>query len=349
MPLQLLFHYLKGLNEMKELKVFTLNVWSGFRYNGLIKLEEYEAPRVREKRYQGLLKEIRRLDPDVIFLNEVNPMFKYANRLAKELSYDWIGHMGVAGVRAFGFGFPINLREGDVILAKKELNLKFVSQKHLGGKGYCGNYFSFHFDNLTQGVLGKITAGGKEVYLCCTHWIAAPCVSEENLGKIEELAEKWKFDKAEIPAAKEKLLRINDVKVGEAKRLTDWLGKKVPGGAPLIVGGDFNAEAHWEELTCLAGRGYRRIEPRDDGIKTWDPRFNTNLRDYYMDETKIKQKSLYHQLDAEDEMPERNIDHFFASDIEQVENEECFVAATEKHGGRSVSDHFGLFCKVYLD
>lgn len=331
---------------MTKLKIFTLNVWSGFRYNGLLKLEEYETPEERERRYEGLCSEIRSLDPDVIFLNEVNPMFKYAKRISKELGYDWIGHMGVAGVRAFGVGFPVNLREGDIILAKKELKLQYCSSRHLGGKGYCGNYFSFHFDNLTQGVLGKITVDGKEVYLCCTHWIAAPKVSEENFEKLNELCKKWKFDKSEISAAKEKLLEINDVKLKEAQRLCSWLETEVKPETPLIVGGDFNAEADWNELVYLIEKGYRRLVPDDEGIRTWDPRFNTNLQKYYVDETKIKQKSLYHQLDAEDEMPERNIDHFFVKGIEPGKDEICTVAATEKFRENSISDHHGLVCVV---
>ena len=86
--------------------------------------------------------------------------------------------------------------------------------------------------------------------------------------------------------------------------------------------------------------------PDDDGIRTWDPRFNTNLQKYYVDETKIKQKSLYHQLDAEDEMPERNIDHFFVKGIEPGKDEICTVAATEKFRENSISDHHGLMCVV---
>lgn len=333
---------------MAELKIFTLNVWSGFRYNGLLKLEEYETSGERERRYQGLCREIKRLDPDVVFLNEVNPMFKYAGRISKELGYDWIGHMGVAGVRAFGAGFPVNLREGDVILAKKGFGLRYCSSKHLGGSGYCGNYFSFHFDNLTQGVLGKITVGEKEVFLCCTHWIAAPKVSEENFQKLVELRKKWNFAESEISAAREKLLKTDRVKLKEAERLCHWLETQVKPGSPLVVGGDFNAEADWSELVYLTEKGYRRLVPDDNGIRTWDPRFNTNLQKYYVDETQIKQKSLYHQLDAEDEMPERNIDHFFVRDVEKGEGEKCCVAATEKYEGNSVSDHHGLFCSIEI-
>lgn len=331
---------------MPRLSFFTLNVWSGFRYNGLIRLEEYEKSEVREERFQGLCREIKAKNPDVIILGEANPLFVYAKRLADELGYSWIGHMGVAGVRAFGFGFPLNLREGDLILAKKELNLTYCGHKKLGGAGFCGNYFSCHFDNLTQAVLGKITVDGKDVYVCGTHWIASPECSKRNITMLSDLCQKWKFDSSEIKKARLRLEKTAEIKLGEAKKLVKWLKKKVPEGAPLIVGGDFNAEAHWDEIKYLTENGFERAEKSDASVKTWDPRFNTNLQRYYIPETRMKQKSLYHQLDALDEMPPRDIDHFFMKNADCPEG--CAVCAEKPHKGRSISDHFGLFCTVEI-
>lgn len=327
---------------MPSLSFFTLNVWSGFRYNGLVRLEEYETPEIRQTRFKGLCNEIREKNPDVIFLNEANPLFEYAGALEKELGYSWVGHMGVAGVRAFGKGFPLNLREGDLILAKRELGLKYLGHKKLGGAGFCGNSFSFHFDNLTQAVLGSVNVGGREVYVCCTHWIASPECSEKNKRLLPKLCSEWGFDESEIPKAEARLEKTAQVKLTEAKRLAEWLREKVPDGAPLIVGGDFNAEAHWQELQMLSQSGFKRAEKADLSVCTWDPRFNTNLQEFYVAETQMKQKSLYHQLDALDEMPPRDIDHFFFKNAEC--HGDCKIAAEKAFDGRSVSDHFGLYC-----
>lgn len=70
---------------MAHIKLFTLNVWSGFRYHGLIRLEEYETKQVREKRFQGLCAVLRKERPDIVCLNEANPLFSYGKRLAEEL------------------------------------------------------------------------------------------------------------------------------------------------------------------------------------------------------------------------------------------------------------------------
>lgn len=334
---------------MQKIKLFTLNVWSGFRYNGLIKLEEYESPETRELRFQGLLKTLKEENPDIIFLNEANPLFDYGKRLAKETGTVMIGHMGVAGVRAGKLGFPLNLREGDLILAKPEFCPTLVGQRHLGGKGYCGNFFSFHFDNLTQAVLtANKLPDGKTLYTCVTHWIAAPAVTEENREKLKALAEEWGFPKEDISPATERLNHINDVKLQEARRLTEWLKETVPTGAPLIIAGDFNAEAHWPELRHLTDDGFARLTPIDNGFTTWDPEHNTNLKEYYYPETTIKQKSLYHQLDAADEMFCRNIDHFFVKNIDVNSLTDCRVCAVEPIEGVSVSDHFAVTATVEI-
>ena len=209
---------------MAHIKLFTLNVWSGFRYHGLIRLEEYESKETREKRFQGLCAVLREEQPDVIFLNEANPLFSYGNRLAEELSYVPLGHMGVAGLRAGKLGFPLNLREGDLILARPSLAPKYVGQKHLGGKGYCGNVFSCHFDNLTQAVLVRcMLPEGRPFYACVTHWVAGPAITDENRAKLPLLAKEWGFPAEQIAQAEAKMREMDRCKRMEAQRLCAWL------------------------------------------------------------------------------------------------------------------------------
>ena len=79
---------------METVRVFTLNVWSGFRYNGLIRLEEYESAQIREKRFAGLLHEIERLQPDLLALGELNPLFDREKQVKDATGYDSFVHMG---------------------------------------------------------------------------------------------------------------------------------------------------------------------------------------------------------------------------------------------------------------
>lgn len=332
---------------MAHIKLFTLNVWSGFRYHGLIRLEEYESKETREKQFQGLCAVLREEQPDVIFLNEANPLFSYGNRLAEELSYVPLGHMGVAGLRAGKLGFPLNLREGDLILARPSLAPKYVGQKHLGGKGYCGNVFSCHFDNLTQAVLVRcMLPEGRPFYACVTHWVAGPAITDENRAKLPLLAKEWGFPAEQIAQAEAKMREMDRCKRMEAQRLCAWLSETVPPDAPLVIAGDFNAEAGWPELKVLQEGGFTRLIPREDGYATWDPLHNTNLQRYYTEEARQKQKSLYHQLDALDEMVPRNIDHFYVRNLPLNGVTDCRVCAVEPYEGVSISDHFALTASV---
>lgn len=134
----------------------------------------------------------------------------------------------------------------------------------------------------------------------------------------------------------------------EAQRLCGWLRETVPPDAPLIIAGDFNAEAGWPELLILQERGFTRLIPREDGYATWDPLHNMNLQTYYAEEARQKQKSLYHQLDALDELIPRNIDHFFVRNLPLSAVTDCRVCATKVYEGVSISDHFALTATVEL-
>lgn len=218
---------------MAHIKLFTLNVWSGFRYHGLIRLEEYETKQVREKRFQGLCAVLRKERPDIVCLNEANPLFSYGKRLAEELGYVPLGHMGVAGLRAGKLGFPLNLREGDLVLASPSLSPQYIGRTHLGGKGYCGNFFSCHFDNLTQAVLVRcMLPEGRPLYVCVTHWVAGPAVTDENRAKLPALAQEWGFPKEQIAQAEVRLREMERCKRTEATRLCNWLEQTVPPDAP---------------------------------------------------------------------------------------------------------------------
>lgn len=138
-----------------KLRAVTINVWSGFNYQGLLRLGEYESPKERESRYQILLSNILKLDPDILVLNEANLMPDYAARITKDTGMNSVWHLGVSGLRVGKVGLPVNLREADVILTKPGVDLQFIKRVHLGGRGIVNNFFSFHFGNLTQAFLAS--------------------------------------------------------------------------------------------------------------------------------------------------------------------------------------------------
>ena len=157
-----------GVVDGEELRVVTINVWAGLDYKGSLKMGEYQDRETRDRRTQILIEQLRELDPDVIALNEANKLPRYARMLARELGYDQTCHVGLGGVRAGPLGLPLNLREGDVILARKLLQLEGGGRKQLSG-GPVGNFFTFHFADATQVIGARIQVVGRKVYVFNTH------------------------------------------------------------------------------------------------------------------------------------------------------------------------------------
>ena len=149
----------------ETLRVITINVWAGLDYKGSLKMGEFQDRETRHRRTRILVEQLTELNPDVIAVNEANKLPRYARLLAGELDYDQIHHVGLGGVRAGPLGLPLNLREGDVILARKSLQLERGGRRQLSG-GPVGNFFTFHFADATQVIAIRITVndqpGGNE-------------------------------------------------------------------------------------------------------------------------------------------------------------------------------------------
>jgi endonuclease/exonuclease/phosphatase family metal-dependent hydrolase len=329
----------------------TLNVWSGLDYKGTLMMGEYESPEIRERRYQAFLAEIRRLSPDVIGINEANFLPDYVERLARDLDFDIIHHVGVSGARIGRAGVPWNLREGDAILARRGLCLEFAGRKHLGGGGFVYNWASFHTDDATQVLVGSISAGWQQIFVAVTHLHASPEDSPAMLGKVKSLAAKLGRDEQETAQALAQLKADNDWRAGEVKSLLSYLSATVPKGAPIILLGDFNAVITSPEIRPLVEAGWTDAYgavARDDGF-TWDPARNMNIRKYYPGEPDDKHAGLYEYLCRHKETQRSRIDFIFLNNAFSASRVmESAVCADRVTGGVHPSDHFGVVSKISL-
>lgn len=150
------------------LRVLALNVWSGLDYQGYLWMGTCESARDRERRYRRLLHQLRALGPDVIGLNEANPLPRYARRLARDLGYDEVHHPGLSGVRLGPLRLPANLCEGEALLARRGLGLRDAGRRQLTG-GPVHRHWSLNLGNATQVIGARIH--GLDLY--CTHWSVA--------------------------------------------------------------------------------------------------------------------------------------------------------------------------------
>ncbi len=337
--------------EQKTLKVMTLNIWSGLDYIGTMTMGLYESDKIREARYQALISEIRELDPDIIGLNEVNNRNGFLDRLSDDLNYDAIFHVGVAGLKIGTVGIPWNLREGDALLAKKALNLQEVGRKQLSGGGFVWNYASFHLDDATQVLVGKIAVNGTSYYTAVTHLHASPPDLPEYRNLITEYTNKFGYSESEAEKTRVLLTENQAWRNDEFKLLDEYLKEAVPTGMPLIIMGDFNADNSWPEIKEFQNKGYADTfsAVNKEQKYTWDSVENQNIRTHYLSDLNKKRATLYGHLDETFSASRLTLDYIFTksmNDPDAVMRSD--LCANRVIGGVHPSDHYGVFTELRL-
>lgn len=336
-----------GSITAQELAFVTINVWSGLDYKGIFKMEEYEARPVRKARYRLLVDELKTLDPDVIAVNEANPLPGYARRLARDLDYDYIYNVGMSGIKIGCLGIPVNFKEGDAILARKDLDLRKVGAPRLSpGGGPIGNCASFHFAESNQAIAGRITMEGQAIYVVNTHLHAGLPDEERWLTEIGYIRDAGLISNEEHNVLVDTWQQSVARRQNETQALLAWMRARLPADAPVVLMGDFNAEPNSEEIAWMLTENFvdtwvQVHGPEKPGY-TWEPTTNTNIQAYYHVPEPYDPVPWYEKLKAENSQVSRRIDYIFVKNIpaEYILNSELvFNRAPE---GQHPSDHFGV-------
>jgi len=324
------------LTPPREIRILTINVWSGLTYKGFFKMGEYQHN--PEKRYELLVSEIRKLNPDIITVQEANPLPYYAERLAMDLNYQVIYSVALGGIRFGSFGIPTNMREGQAILVKKPWTIADLGKKRLGGSGTAANWFSFHFGEVTQALLGRAVIHDKPLYIYTIHLHEGPFKGTVLEAMFKRLAREMTKEKVEeARKATEKDIERRKVEIANLIRFVE---ETLPPGMPAIILGDFNTTIESGELEPLLAGGkwvdsFRFKNPYEEGV-TWDPQHNPNYRPA---ETT---KDPYETLHAYHGSHPYRIDFILVSgNIPQDHILESRVVMTPKDGF-SPSDHYGV-------
>ena len=292
-----------------NLKVLTINVWSGLDYSGIFKMSEYEDDSVREARFSILCDELKVLDPDVIFLQEANPAPSYTSRLAELLGYNEIHQVCNAGFKIGPFGLPVNLKEGNAILAKKELRLEETDAIKLSGLfGLHGDALSLHFDDAIFAVAGKIEVQGKEIILINTHLSA----DQDSSG--------------------------SEDRSNELSCLSDYLSEL--SGNAVILGGDLNCTPDSPELLnfMAMNRLTDCFSNGEDAGYTWDPVNNGNVH-YSMNEENY----------SPGDTVSRRIDYIFINNkFGNDPLKKTVVVFNKSRNNIFCSDHYGVLAELGL-
>lgn len=344
--------------ERDVLRIVDINVWSGLRYDRVLRMGEYETTERRELRYQALLSQLRALEPDVIGVHEANPLPAYVDRLARDLGYDAVQHMGLGGVRAGPVGLPWNLREGDAILARPDLGLHFEGRRRLSG-GPVGSFFSFHFSDATQVLAASIGVNGRRLYLFATHWHASPMDLPPVRALLDSIADVRGAGEDARAAALRELEAGAAWRMKEAERMRMFVDD-VAGGAPVVLMGDFNATTATPEVRHLLDAGFvdaHALARGDSAAATWDPARNLNIREHYGGPPRPDDPAaddLSEALSVRTRADPGRIDLVLVGPGAALERGEirvvdARVVLDEVVGGVHASDHFGVMVEVGVE
>ena len=259
------------------LRIMTFNVWHGLRSGESRQRFPGEDADRAEKRFAWQIEEIRRLDPDVLLFQEVNPNQPQSRRYAEALGYDEIHKVTSCGLHLGGiYKIPKNVNDGLAILAKPALGLRRAGKKRLSGNAMCSATWGFQTKESRYALFGEITVAGQKVLLATTH-LASPSFTpddfDDRLEKMVESGELTAEQRDEILTARDKKLDRNTL---EAQRLLEEIDKRrtrlagTGTQAPVIFGGDFNAEADRPGIAKIGQAGFTEAAS-GPAFLTWNP------------------------------------------------------------------------------
>ncbi|MCW5785103.1 MAG: hypothetical protein KIT39_17445, partial [Nitrospirales bacterium] len=216
-------------------KILTYNSWHGLHVGPYwVRLDETLDQ--HEARINLQIQQLAEEAPDLIFLQEVNPLPQAATRFVEALQqfgleYTEIHQVDACGLRASqSVSLMPDLNNGLVILAKPYLKLKKIEGvKILGTFGMCRSTRGFQLEELRYALIGEITWPGTQAkYLVVNvHKHSGLDASIEFLSKFKEVH------------AQEKLHEYKAIK----KKLKEPVAKRKEGLAVL------NAALHQLRLT----------------------------------------------------------------------------------------------------
>lgn len=336
--------------ETMTLKIITINIWSGLNYEGVWKMGEYEYPEHRNRRYQLLVERLKSVQPEVICLQEVNPVPEYARQLAYDIGYQGFAYVGMGGIHVGPIGIPVNFREGDAILIKPDFGAKSLGRVKISGSGISNNWITFHFSEINQVIGVMIQKDGWRINIFNTHLHAGPGLDSNTVGMLREQWEAGKLSDDEFAGISEKFARHSQRRYQEVENLLGFAGHHSNDSTCTIIGGDFNTEVGSPEYELMKDANYidtftqLPFEP----AYTWAPNRNVNIQTFYQPEPANPTKEEF--FNWKNDLQPRRIDYIWISDLPQVhwEVKSTGLFGTEAKDGIHLSDHFGYLTEIQL-
>jgi endonuclease/exonuclease/phosphatase family metal-dependent hydrolase len=317
----------------ENITVATFNVWSGLTYRGFFSSGTYEDGATREFRYDLLASGLRELSPDIVALQEGNPLPSFAERIAGDLGYDQTADVRQGGVRIGPVGLPTNLREGSVILADTNRSLNRLAVQNLVGPG-AGNVAAFQFGPGSQVVAAQIEVEERPVYVFTTRWTPSPPADTVRMQALVASYVAGEITGDELTDLISEAVSGTERRQQEARRTLTFINE-LAGENPVILMGSFYSIPDSPEIDILRAGGFTDVWQavgRGPGV-TYDPQTNTNI--------------TAHDLAANGSGRER-YDYIFIRGSGIVARSAQIIFSQPTFGVHA-SDHYGILAELRVD
>jgi endonuclease/exonuclease/phosphatase family metal-dependent hydrolase len=272
---------------MPRVRVLTYNTLHGLETSGLT-VKAAESKEARQARLDLQFRQLAEVEPDVILLQEVNPLPEMAASYVAALKgfglrYNAVHQVDACGLRvAPGLAVVPGLNNGLVVLAKSPLRLRKVTGLKLsGGPGGCRDLMGVQLGELRYALITAVENPdtGKEFLVVNTHLHSGLERDAHFLRQLAEAQEQGKAQPEEVEKLVAALEQGQRWRLAEVRTLIDEVLKLKARRQSLgvILGGDLNFEPdspEYQELEKMGLRDTLALATSSGEVHSYDPQQN---------------------------------------------------------------------------
>ena len=254
---------------MQRIRLLTYNTLHGLEPSGLT-VKASESKDARQARLDLQFRQLSAIQPDVVLLQEVNPLPEMAERYVAALKgygleYRAVHQVDACGVRlAPGLAVVPGLNNGLAVLARAPLKLRKVEGLKLSGRfGRCDDYAGFQTGELRYALIAEVENPntGRKLLTVSLHLHSGIERNAFFIQKINDAVNSGKARREDLEGIVTAMEQDQERRLQEIRLLVKELQTLYSGGSYLgvIVGGDFNFEPDDPEYRELERAGLRDI------------------------------------------------------------------------------------------
>jgi endonuclease/exonuclease/phosphatase family metal-dependent hydrolase len=272
---------------MQRIKLLTYNTLHGLEPSGLT-VKATESRDARQARLDLQFRQLSDIQPDVMLLQEVNPLPEMAETYVAAmksagLNYRSVHQVDACGVRvAPGVAVVPGLNNGLAVLAKAPLLLRKVEGLKLsGGFGRCDDFMGFQTGELRYALIAEVENPntGRKLLTVSLHLHSGIERNAFFIRKIEQAVSDGKARREDLDGIVIAMEQDQERRLEEIRRLIKEIQRLYTAGnyIGVLVGGDFNFEPDDPEYRELERAGlkdtYSMAKPETE-VYSLDPQRN---------------------------------------------------------------------------